>query len=150
VTRRLNARRNAASRRRPGRASGRGITASAVAYAGSPPRKRPNETAHRNAAKACKAKRAEDPDAFAEEYGTNKNRKNAFGKCVSSKAKAKKADMDAKDERRVAALKNAAKECAREREELGEDDFAADHGKRNAFGRCVSDKAREGEGAPDA
>jgi hypothetical protein len=104
----------------------------------------------RNAAKACKAKRAEDPDAFAEEYGTNKNRKNAFGKCVSSKAKAKKADMDAKDERRVAALKNAAKECAREREELGEDDFAADHGKRNAFGRCVSDKAREGEGAPDA
>jgi hypothetical protein len=113
-----------------------------------------NETAHRNAAKACKAERAEDPDAFAEEYGTNKNRKNAFGKCVSSKAKAKKAEMDAKDERRVAALKNAAKECAREREEMGEDDFAAEHGtnpnKRNAFGRCVSDKAREGEGAPDA
>jgi hypothetical protein len=73
---------------------------------------------------------------------------------VSSKAKAKKADMDAEDERRVAALKNAAKVCAREREKVGEGEFAAEHGtnpnKRNAFGRCVSDKAREGEGAPDA
>ena len=73
---------------------------------------------------------------------------------MSSKAKAKKADMDAEDKRRVAALKNAAKECAREREEDGDDVFAERHGtnsnNRNAFGRCVSDKARAEEEAPDS
>lgn len=48
-----------------------------------------------NAAQACKAER-EDPafaeghdgKTFDEFYGTNKNRRNAFGKCVSSKANA--------------------------------------------------------------
>ncbi|MDQ3857586.1 MAG: hypothetical protein M3327_03930 [Actinomycetota bacterium] len=39
-----------------------------------------------NAAKACKAERKDDPDAFREKYGTNANKRNAFGKCVSSKA----------------------------------------------------------------
>ena len=38
-----------------------------------------------NAAQQCRAERSEDRDAFKEEYGTNKNGKNAFGKCVSSK-----------------------------------------------------------------
>jgi hypothetical protein len=49
-----------------------------------------------NAAKECKAER-EDPafadthegESFEEFYGTNKNGKNAFGKCVSGKAKEK-------------------------------------------------------------
>jgi hypothetical protein len=41
-----------------------------------------------NAAKQCKAERKADPDAFKAKYGTNKNKSNAFGKCVSSKAKA--------------------------------------------------------------
>src|SRR3954451_4261224 len=41
-----------------------------------------------NAAKACKAERAADPAAFKAKYGTNKNKSNAFGKCVSGKAKA--------------------------------------------------------------
>jgi hypothetical protein len=41
-----------------------------------------------NAAKVCKAERAEiGVDAFREKYGTNKNGKNAFGKCVSSQKK---------------------------------------------------------------
>ena len=40
----------------------------------------------KNAAKECKAERAADPAAFQEKYGTNANGKNAFGKCVSSKA----------------------------------------------------------------
>jgi hypothetical protein len=31
-------------------------------------------------------------EAFAKKYGTNHNLKNAFGKCVSSKSKAKKDD----------------------------------------------------------
>jgi ribosomal protein L18 len=40
------------------------------------------------AAKACKAERKADPKAFAEKYGTNKNKANAFGKCVAKQAKA--------------------------------------------------------------
>jgi hypothetical protein len=48
--------------------------------------------AFKNAAKQCQAESA-DPNfaaghggrTFAELYGTNKNRRNAFGKCVSSK-----------------------------------------------------------------
>ena len=41
-----------------------------------------------NAAKACKAERDADPAAFAVKYGKNKNKRNAFGKCVSQQAKA--------------------------------------------------------------
>lgn len=41
-----------------------------------------------NAAKQCRAERETDPAAFAETYGTNHNKRNAFGKCVSQKAKA--------------------------------------------------------------
>ncbi len=48
-----------------------------------------------NAAKQCEAERADpafadshDGESFQEFYGTNKNGKNAFGKCVSGKAKA--------------------------------------------------------------
>ena len=40
-----------------------------------------------NAAKTCKAERTADPAAFREKYGTNKNKRNAFGKCVSKTAK---------------------------------------------------------------
>ena len=43
----------------------------------------------KNAAKACKAERAEDPAAFKAKYGTGKRHANAFGKCVSATAKAK-------------------------------------------------------------
>jgi hypothetical protein len=40
----------------------------------------------KNAAKACKAERGTTAaliEAFDKKYGTNKNKKNAFGKCVS-------------------------------------------------------------------
>jgi hypothetical protein len=37
----------------------------------------------RAARKACRAEREADPAAFAQNYGTNANHKNAFGKCVS-------------------------------------------------------------------
>jgi hypothetical protein len=40
----------------------------------------------KNAAKECDAERTENAEAFAEKYGTNENNRNAFGKCVSSKA----------------------------------------------------------------
>lgn len=40
-----------------------------------------------NAAKACWAERKADPAAFKTKYGTNANKSNAFGKCVSGKVK---------------------------------------------------------------
>jgi hypothetical protein len=39
----------------------------------------------KNAAKECRAERYADPAGFQTTYGTNENRKNAFGKCVSQK-----------------------------------------------------------------
>ena len=41
-----------------------------------------------NASKSCKDERKLDPAAFKQKYGTNTNKSNAFGKCVSTKAKA--------------------------------------------------------------
>jgi hypothetical protein len=44
------------------------------------------DRSEKNAAKECAAERREmGRDAFAEQYGTNKNGRNAFGKCVSRK-----------------------------------------------------------------
>ena len=40
-----------------------------------------------NAAKKCAAEREAGPEAFALKYGTNKDNKNAFGKCVSKTAR---------------------------------------------------------------
>ncbi len=91
------------------------------------------QTAHKNAAKECKAEGLHGRE---------------FGKCVSTKAKEKEAAADAEDNQDAAAQKNAAKECAAERE-ADADAFKANYGKnanqRNAFGKCVSGKARESE-----
>jgi len=104
-------------------------------------------TAEKNAAKACKAERAADPTAFQEKYGTNANKRNAFGKCVSAKATEEEAKLDDADEQEAEEVKNAAQECAKERTAMGGEAFAAKYGtnanKRNAFGKCVSGKARE-------
>ena len=117
------------------------------------------QAALKNAAKQCKAERADanfasthDGKTFQEFYGTGKNGKNAYGKCVSTKAHEQKAAEDEGDAQQVQAFKNAAKECAAERSDAG---FAAAHGgktfeefygtsknKRNAFGKCVSGKAQ--------
>jgi hypothetical protein len=40
-----------------------------------------------NASKACWTERKADPAAFKAKYGTNPNKSNAFGKCVSGKVK---------------------------------------------------------------
>ena len=89
-----------------------------------------------HAAQECKAERAADPDAFAERYGTSKNKKNAHGKCVSGKTTEA---VDEETEERI----NAAKAC----KTLKADDadaFEAAYGTRkNAFGKCVSAKAQE-------
>ncbi len=54
--------------------------------------------------------------------------------------------MDAQDAEKVAKRKHAARECAAEREDIGREAFAEEYGtngsKKNAFGKCVSGKAR--------
>jgi hypothetical protein len=100
------------------------------------------ERAQENAAKQCKAERDQDPAAFKEKYGTGKNKKNAFGKCVSQKAKENKAQLDAKEQNQV----NAAKQCKTEKSqdpEAFKQKYGTNENKRNAFGKCVSQKAHE-------
>jgi hypothetical protein len=99
-----------------------------------------------SAREACSAEQADpnfaashDGKSFAEFYGTGPQHRNAFGKCVSSKAKS------AGDEARQETM-NAAKQCKAERSELGPAEFRAKYGKnandRNAFGKCVSALAK--------
>jgi uncharacterized membrane protein len=95
----------------------------------------------KNAAKECRAEREADVDAFRDTYGANESGRNAFGKCVSSKVKEE-------IEEEVAEFKNAAKECRSERE-ADADAFRETYGQnpngRNAFGKCVSSKTKEGD-----
>jgi hypothetical protein len=44
------------------------------------------EPKHMNPAWICKLEREQDAEAFAEKYGTNDNKANAFGMCVSQEA----------------------------------------------------------------
>jgi hypothetical protein len=93
------------------------------------------ETALKNAAKACKAERAADPAAFTAKYGTNKNGKNAYGKCVSAKARGA-------TEQQTTARVNAAKACKKLKAEQ-EAVFKTTYGTtKNAFGKCVSKLAK--------
>jgi len=99
-----------------------------------------------SARSACSTEQADpnfainhDGKSFAEYYGTGPQHRNAFGKCVSSKAKA------ASDEARQNTM-NAAKRCKAERSELGIAEFRKRYGRgasdRNAFGKCVSQLAK--------
>jgi hypothetical protein len=111
------------------------------------------QTAHKNASQECREERGttdESRAAFAEQYGKNGNKKNAFGKCVSQKAKAKEKAADAEDQQEATEFKNAAKECDAERGDTDEtrEAFALKYGTakshyKNAFGKCVSQKAHE-------
>ncbi len=104
------------------------------------------QAAHTNAAKECKAERTADPAKFATDYGTNGNKRNAFGKCVSKKAKAKEHAADEQDAEEAAEFKNAAKECDSERTADAAafaEQYGTNENNRNAFGKCVSSKASE-------
>ena len=96
-----------------------------------------------NAARECRAERsAMGVENFRNKYGTNRNRRNAFGKCVSQKAKQNKEAADERDRRQL----NAARACRAE-QRLDPAAFALKYGnRRNAFGRCVSQHARQGGG----
>jgi hypothetical protein len=94
----------------------------------------------------CAAEQA-DPDfaashdgkTFAQFYGTGPKGANAFGRCVSGKAKS--ASAEARQD-----TLNAARECKAERKKLGVPAFRDKYGKnandRNAFGKCVSTLAK--------
>ena len=86
----------------------------------------PSKADKTNAAKQCRAERGDTSatrEAFAAKYGTNANKKNAFGKCVSRKAREEQRE-------RRAAKREAQKDCRAE-------------GKRGAaFRKCVSKKAK--------
>ena len=106
---------------------------------------KPNKTDKRNAAKECKAERGTTSatrEAFAERYGTNANKSNAFGKCVSAKTREEHAE-------RHKAKSNASRQCRAERDEIGRQAFAEKYGtnrnNRNAFGKCVKQKKSEME-----
>jgi hypothetical protein len=89
----------------------------------------------KNAAKQCKAERAADPAAFATKYGTNKNGKNAYGKCVSAKARQA-------SEQETQARVNAATSCKKLKVEQKAAFETAYGTKKNAFGKCVSKTAK--------
>jgi hypothetical protein len=97
-----------------------------------------------NAAKACSAEQsdiafaaAHTGKSFAQFYGTNADLSNAFGQCVSQKAKAAAQDTQQ-------ATVNGAKACYAERTS-NKAAFDQKYGTgRNAFGKCVSSKARSG------
>jgi hypothetical protein len=105
-----------------------------------------------NAAQQCKAEQA-DPNfatghggmTFDQVYGTNPNDRNSFGKCVSSKVQATEAEQEEN-------LQNAAQQCRAERGDAGfaaahggksfTDFYGTNHNHKNAFGKCVSQKAK--------
>jgi hypothetical protein len=94
------------------------------------------------ASHACKAERAQMGVAtFKATYGTNKNKSNALGKCISKHTKMEKTNQS-----------NAAKDCKAEQADAN---FAAGHGGKtfdqfyatnkkgtNGYGKCVSAKAK--------
>ena len=94
------------------------------------------ETELKNAAKECKAERDAGVDAFNELYGTNVNNRNAYGKCVSGKAKA--AIKEATEDRVAAA------DTCKAMKSTDAAGFKTAYGeKKNAFGKCVSATAKE-------
>ena len=106
----------------------------------------PGQSADKNAAKTCKAERGTTEQsiaAFKAKYGTNANKANAFGKCVSALSKAKGQETTS------AAEKNAAKKCKAERGttpssiQAFKDKYGTNANKANAFGKCVSKLAKE-------
>jgi len=88
----------------------------------------------KNAAQECRAERDADADAFAETYGVNENGKNAYGKCVSSKAK--EAVEEETDD--VVTAAGTCKTMKADDTAAFEDAYGT---RKNAFGKCVSAQA---------
>ncbi len=102
----------------------------------------PAPTTTPSASQQCKTQRTQMGKAtFALTYGTNANRRNAFGKCVSKRS----AKTEAAGE---AAKTNASKQCKAE-EAANPAAFRTKYGTgkkgANAHGKCVSSKAKAEE-----
>src|SRR6478672_2984150 len=81
----------------------------ALALMASPAFAAGSSTAKSNAQKQCRAERsAMGTQTFRDTYGTNKNKRNAFGKCVSHRTQQNTATENS-------AQKNASKDCKAER-----------------------------------
>jgi len=131
---------------------------------------------HKNPAKYCKALRAQmGTDAFREAFAAKKGHKNAFGRCVSSQRKARKAARrSARQACRAehrgghklkrclreklatveagptpAAVNDAAEQCRAEQAEDPEG-FADEYGPDEAFGKCVAEQISEDADEPQA
>ena len=107
---------------------------------------RESKTDEQNAAQECRAEQA-DPTfpathggkTFAEFYGRNADRSDAFGNCVSTKARAAAAE-------RRDAVAEAVRECKAERAADAtafRNKYGTNRNKSNAFGRCVSQRAKD-------
>ena len=107
----------------------------------------PSQENKDNAAELCRALReSAGVENFRSMFGTNESGKNAFGKCVSQKAK-----KDQKQEETAKA--NAAKECKAEREAdpaAFKEKYGTGEKKSNAYGKCVSQTAKQKKAEADA
>jgi hypothetical protein len=91
----------------------------------------PTPADYKNAAKYCKAVReSKGVEAFATLYGTNTNKKNAYGKCVSKTASAKA------EKREDAAEAQAVVDCKKQKAE----DAAKFAENYKNLGQCVKAK----------
>ena len=95
---------------------------------------KPNQNDRQNAAQECREERGTTETsraAFRDFYGTNENGRNAFGKCVSRRAKDEEAE-------RRSAHSEAVEEC---RGLHARGQGKPETGKANEFGKCVSARA---------
>ena len=139
-----------------------------AAYAALPSKEKPKpataaqaQGADESAAKACKAEReSSGVQAFQKKYGTNHNRRNAHGKCMSAKSKDDKDEKDeddkdekAEDDDKGGKSSGAVTACKAELASLGAQAFAkkygTNHNLKNSFGKCVSGKAKHDEDEKD-
>ena len=98
-----------------------------------------------NAVSTCRAEQADTTFAanhggktFDQVYGTGKNGKDAFGKCVASKAKAANDTADAN-------VLDAVKQCKADRASdpaAFKNKYGKNRNKANALGKCVSQTAK--------
>lgn len=95
----------------------------------------PTPADFKNAAKYCKAVReSKGVEAFQNLYGTNPNKKNAFGKCVSKTANAKAEKREDAEEQSAATAA-----CKKEKADNAAK-FAQDY---KNFGQCVKAKKNQ-------
>jgi hypothetical protein len=122
-----------------------------AAYAATPNKDKPKpataaqqQNGNEEAANSCRTEReSRGVEAFRAKHGTNHNRRNAFGKCVSSKSKDE--DENDTDNGKDDQSSGATKACRTERASGAQafaEKYGTNHNLKNAFGKCVSSKAK--------